>query len=231
MAVSYIKNPLIVALDVDDPSDALALAKQLRDSAGCYKVGPRLVLRSGPGLVRELAQIAPVFLDHKFYDIPSTMEGALRAAFDMGVTLATVHGSAGEETLRHLAVLQNELNEKRPFCILGVTVLTSVATTTDSERRAVADRINDLAGQVSRSGIGGLVCSPHEVAALKAKYPHLFFVTPGIRSAQDNMDDQQRTMSAGEAVRLGASGIVVGRPIYKSKDPANSARSILSELP
>ncbi|HEX4922576.1 MAG TPA: orotidine-5'-phosphate decarboxylase [Bdellovibrionales bacterium] len=230
MAANFVKNPLIVALDLDEPAEALAMAKQLRDSAGCFKVGPRLILRSGPGLIQELAQMAPVFLDFKFYDIPSTMEGALRAAFDMGVTLATIHASAGEETLKHLAGVQRELNKKRPFGILGVTVLTSVAARTEAEKKSVTDRISDLAGQVSSSGIAGLVCSAHEVAALRAKHPNLFFVTPGIRSAQDSLDDQQRTMTAGEAIRHGSSGIVVGRPIYRSPNPAQAARSILSEL-
>ncbi len=223
----FVKNPLIVALDVDDGEEALDLAIQLRDVAGCFKVGPRLVLRHGPELVEELSTFAPVFLDHKFYDIPSVMEASLRAAFDMGVTLATVHASAGAETLRQLAGLQKELSLIRPFCILGVTVLTSVKA---ENAEILQNQIRALAKTVAECGIGGLVCSPHEVAGLKALYPNLFYVTPGIRSATDNMDDQKRTMSAQEALKQGSSAVVVGRPILKAADPIRAAQNLLSEL-
>lgn len=217
---------MIVALDVESGREALELARGLKDFAGCLKVGPRLVLREGPGLVRELAQLAPVFLDHKFFDIPSVMEASLRAAFDIGVTLATVHASAGAATLKQLAKVEKELNVKRPFCVLGVTVLTSVS----GDEAEINKRVSQLASDVHTSGLGGLVCSPHEVAGLKEKFPNLFYVTPGIRSSTDSMDDQSRTMTGAEALRQGASAIVVGRPILKAADPIQAAGRLLKEL-
>lgn len=219
----FVKNPIIVALDIDDGREALSLARGMKDLAGCFKIGPRLVLRYGPEFVKELVSIGPVFLDHKFYDIPSTMEASLRATFDLGITLTTIHSSVGSETLMHLARVEKELNQKRPFCVLAVTVLTSTKLDGPSKVQA-------LASSVAASGTGGLVCSPHEVANLKASHPHLFYVTPGIRSSTDAMDDQQRTMSAADAIKQGASAIVVGRPILKANDPIRAVQNLLSEL-
>jgi orotidine-5'-phosphate decarboxylase len=224
-------NPLIVALDVDDADQALALAKKLRGVAGAYKIGPRLVLRhQGPKLVEDLSTLGPVFLDHKFYDIPNTVEYSLRAAFDMGITMATVHASMGLEALKKLKTLEDELNKKRPFLILSVTVLTSVQADTPKEIEDVKRRVKSLTSDVAASGLRGLVCSPHELAMLHETDSKMFFVTPGIRSSKDFLNDQKRVMSAAEARRNGASAVVVGRPILEAKDPVAYARELLAEM-
>jgi orotidine-5'-phosphate decarboxylase len=118
-------NPLIVALDVDTAEEALGLARLLKQKVGGVKVGPRLMVRFGAQLSLELAKICPVFIDNKYLDIPTTMDAAVRASFDAGATLVTVHAWAGSEALRLLAQTEAELNAKRPFKILAVTILTS----------------------------------------------------------------------------------------------------------
>jgi hypothetical protein len=116
------RNPIIAALDVDSRDQALKLADDLADVVGGFKVGPRLCLRYGQDLVKEVAARAPVFVDNKHFDIPSTMEAAVRASFEAGASLVTVHALSGREALTKMATLEKELSQKRPFKILAVTI-------------------------------------------------------------------------------------------------------------
>ena len=126
--VSPLKNPLIIALDVDTADECLNLAHTLKDVAGGFKLGPRLIVRYGEEIVKSCASLAPVFIDLKFLDIPSTMETSVRASFASGASLVTVHAWSGSEALKRLAKLEKELNTQRPFKILVVTILTSFNT-------------------------------------------------------------------------------------------------------
>lgn len=227
----FIKNPLIVALDVDSRDRALALVDELAEIAGAFKVGPRLNLRYGNSFVEEISKRAPVFVDNKHFDIPSTMESAVQASFDAGATLVTVHAQAGVEALMRLSELEKKFNEQRPFKILAVTVLTSFTEQTLPvvlKEQSIESHVQDLASLVQASGLDGIVCSPYELPVLKNK--NLFLVTPGVRFVEDGMQDQKRVMGPTEAIKAGASAIVVGRPILSAKNPFEAAMDYITAL-
>lgn len=212
-------SPLMVALDVDSDTEAERLADALEGVAGCLKLGPRLIHRYGEGFVKKMAAKAPVFVDCKFFDIPSTMEAAIRASFEAGATFATIHAMAGSTALKRLAEVEAELNRQRPFKILAVTILTSWSDQDFSEiyRKApILDQVTQLAKEVKQAGLSGLVCSPLELEALRGQ--GLYLVTPGVRLPEEAADDQTRIMSPQDALKAGASAFVVGRPIVKAQD-------------
>lgn len=231
--VSPLRNPLVVALDVDSAERALSLARSLKDIAGGFKLGPRLCLRYGMGLVKEIAQLGPVFMDNKHLDIPSTMEAAVRASFDAGASLLTVHVTSGREALLAMAKLEQELNKVRPFRILAVTILTSWGRESmppnfqDSE---VSEQVLSLVRWGTELGIRSFVCSPQEASLILQNLQNagLYLVTPGIRTSMDAHQDQKRAMGPQEALRAGASAIVVGRPIIEAADPVAAAISCLN---
>lgn len=225
------KNPIIVALDVDSREQALKLADQLADVVGGFKVGPRLCLRYGQDLVKEIAARGPVFVDNKHFDIPSTMEAAVRASFEAGATLVTVHALAGKEALTKMAAVEKELNQQRPFKILAVTILTSWdqnSMPSNLKQQPISQHVTDLASLVLESGMTGLVCSPHELDLLQNK--GLYLVTPGIRFSMDSLGDQKRVMGPAEAIHAGASALVVGRPIIEAKNPLETATDYVMAL-
>ena len=220
-------NPLIVALDVDSDTQALHLAEELQEFAGAFKIGPRLALRYGQSFCQKIAAYAPLFLDCKFFDIPSTMEAAVQASFYSGASLVTVHALSGAEALSRLAVLEKKLNEQRPFRILCVTILTSwdgKSFPVNFKIQSVAQHVQELASLVKSAGLTGLVCSAEELDLLSNQ--GLYLVTPGIRLDTDDKNEQKRTRSPYEALKAGASGLVVGRPIVLAKDPRAAAMEI-----
>lgn len=223
-----LKNPLMIALDVDTDTEAERLVGELAGVAGCFKLGPRLIHRYGQSFVQKIAKQGPVFVDCKFFDIPSTMEAAIRATFDSGATFATIHAMAGPTALARLAQVESELNKIRPFMILCVSILTSWSEKDFSEnfqKKSIQEHVQILAAQAKAAGLKGLVCSPHELAILQGKGHYL--VTPGVRLSTEPADDQTRIMSPTDALAGGASAYVVGRPIIQSKSPKNSARTYL----
>jgi len=225
------RNPIIAALDVDSRDQALKLADDLADVVGGFKVGPRLCLRYGQDLVKEIAARAPVFVDNKHFDIPSTMEAAVRASFEAGASLVTVHALSGREALTKMAALEKELNQKRPFKILAVTILTSWdqnSLPSILKQQPISQHVTDLAELVLSSGMTGLVCSPHELDLLQNK--GLYLVTPGIRFSMDSLGDQKRVMGPFEAIKSGASALVVGRPIIEAKNPRETATEYVMAL-
>lgn len=225
------RNPLIVALDVDGRDEALRMADSLANVAGGFKLGPRLCLRYGRAFVGEIAERAPVFMDNKHFDIPSTMEAAVRASFDSGASVVTVHALAGAEALQKMAVLEAQLNTIRPFRVLAVTILTSWDESSlppVMTKQPVGKHVVELADLCAGAGVKSLVCSPHELQVLGPK--NLFLVTPGIRFEKVSGEDQKRVMTAREALKLGASALVVGRPIVQAKDPAAAARDIVDSF-
>ncbi|MEQ1721597.1 MAG: orotidine-5'-phosphate decarboxylase [Pseudobdellovibrio sp.] len=228
----FLKNPIIVALDVDSKDDALKILDHVGDLVGGVKLGPRLVYRYGAELVTEIAEIAPVFVDNKYFDIPSTMVAAVRASFDAGATLVTVHALAGSEALKELHKLEVELNQIRAFKILAVTILTSwdkSSMPASFHSWSVENHVRSLTQEVYSSGLRGLVCSGHELEYLN--YPGLFKVTPGIRLSTDQCseqsEDQKRIMTPKQAIKAGASALVIGRPILKAHKPRETILDIL----
>jgi orotidine-5'-phosphate decarboxylase len=228
-----IKNPLCLSLDCNDLKTAEALLNQIDVPLGCIKVGPRLILREGPTAVKSIKKYAPVFLDFKFYDIPSTTIEAVRGAFDLGATLVTVHASLGAVALRELAQLEDELSKHRPFKILAVTVLTSYAQQSLPamwQQKPIEQLIQGFAKEVIDSGLTGLVCSPLEAASLRSHFPSSFLVTPGVRLAGAKVDDQSRVSTPKQAMQNGADLLVIGRPILESKNPSLAVKEILESL-
>jgi orotidine-5'-phosphate decarboxylase len=228
-----LKNPILLALDLDNGDEALALACRLANKVGGFKVGPRLCFRYGAKFVQKLSQMGPVFVDNKYFDIPSTMEASVQASFESGASLVTVHALAGEEALSRLVELEAKLNKQRAFRILAVTVLTSFSSETlpkPLKGHSVDGLVQTLAGQAYSAGIRGLVCSPHEVSQLKQNCPEAFLVTPGVRLEVDASEDQKRITTPEQAIANGASALVIGRSILKAEDPVEAAHNIFERI-
>ncbi|MEN0057310.1 MAG: orotidine-5'-phosphate decarboxylase [Bdellovibrio sp.] len=218
------RNPLILALDVDTRDQALRIADEVGEIVGGIKLGPRLCLRYGKELVQEMAERAPIFLDNKHFDIPSTMEAAVRASFDAGASLVTVHAMSGAEALKRMATVEKELNAQRPFRILAVTILTSwdqSSLPAVMREQPVSQHVVELVNLVQDAGLSGVVCSPQELDLLQGR--DLYLVTPGIRFSMQDSGDQKRIMGPKEALRKGASALVVGRPILEAKNIKETA--------
>lgn len=229
---NFLKNPVILALDVDSKDEALQIFKKVGTELGAVKVGPRLVYRYGADLIGELSKICPVFVDNKYFDIPSTMVSAVKASFEAGATLVTVHALAGREALTELSKLEKELNQIRPFQILAVTVLTSwdeSSMPSNMKSQTVQAHVSELVDLVYQCGLRGIVCSAQELEFLRAEkkyFDELYLVTPGIRWEQEVSTDQKRTMTPAQALQAGASALVIGRPILKAADPVGVVREI-----
>ena len=228
----FLRNPLILALDVDTKDDAMKILDHVGDLVGGVKLGPRLVYRYGASFVSEIAEIAPVFVDNKYFDIPSTMVAAVRASFDAGATLVTVHALAGRKALTELYRLETELNQIRPFKILAVTILTSWdkdSMAPNFHSWSIENHVRSLTQEIYSSGLRGMVCSGHELAYLN--YPGLYKVIPGIRlSTEQNQlqsEDQKRVMTPKQAMKAGASALVIGRPILQAHKPRETILDIL----
>lgn len=220
---------VIVALDGMDGPSALAFVDGIPELRW-VKVGLELFTLAGPEVVSALrARGLRLFLDLKFHDIPATMAGACRSAARLGAELITVHASAGREALieAQRGALQGAAAAgcSAPPTLLAVTVLTSWA-----EERLRAELqistplpayVRNLADLAAEAGIGGCVCSPQEVAALRRDHPEPFaLVTPGIRPLGSAAGDQARVMTPDQALAAGATRLVIGRPITASPDPA-----------
>jgi orotidine-5'-phosphate decarboxylase len=228
--VTVAKDRLIVALDAASVAEAERWVESLGDSVSFYKVGMELIYGGG-GLElaeRLIAAGKQVFIDLKLHDIPNTVERATARIATLGAHFLTVH--AYPQTMRAARAGAADSSLK----ILGVSVLTSSNDADLAEAgyalgvRALVER---RARQAAAAGLGGLVCSAEEVAALRAFLPTDFaLVTPGIRPAGADIGDQKRVATPGAAIRDGASHLVVGRPITSAADPRAAAEAIVAEM-
>ncbi len=232
------RNPVIAALDVPTAEKALELASQLAPAVGAFKIGSELFTSAGPDIVRRIRDTgAAVFLDLKFHDIPNTVAKAVAAAARLDVQMLTVHSSGGLEMMcaAEESALQTakQVGLNAPL-VLGVTVLTSLGNKALSEigcEPNVAKQVGRLTNLAIKAGLRGLVCSPLEVAGLRQILPsYIQLVTPGIRTGAEQADDQQRTLTASEAMEAGANWLVIGRPIYAAENPRSAAEKILASL-
>ncbi len=223
----------IVALDVNVPGEALALARRLREDCHFFKVGSALFTAGGPTIVRELRDGlgVDVFLDLKFHDIPNTVAGAVRSATALGARLVTVHASGGR------AMLLAAQEAAGPTCgVLAVTVLTSLssadlAAAWGRDRADAEEEALRMASDAASAGLHGVVCSGAEARAVSAAYgDRLAVLVPGVRLEGDVVNDQQRVVTPRLAQRAGARYVVIGRTVTAAADPVRAFRRVLIDL-
>lgn len=227
------RKRLIVALDVPDAASAGALVSRMEDTCQWFKVGLELFIAAGPAVLEPILKRGhSIFLDLKFHDIPNTVAGAVRSAASLGVRMMTVHAAGGPAMLAAARAALEGLPD--PPELLAVTVLTSMDSAQQDAvglDRSPASQVELLARMGLSEGYRGFVCSPQEVAALRALTgPDGVLVVPGIRPTGSGPGDQKRIATPAEALRSGASFLVVGRPITQTPDPAVAAEAILEEM-
>lgn len=227
-----------VALDTPVREHASRLTRKLANRIGGIKLGKESFTANGPEPARALKHFAPVFLDLKFHDIPNTVAGAVRAAMISEPAMLTLHASGGPAMMEAAATVAAECAKEQgctPPKLLGVTVLTSLD---DSDLEAVgqkgpvAEQVMRLARLAQASGLDGVICSPHEVRALReACGSDFMLVVPGIRPRWAmHGGDQKRVMTPAQAMAAGADLLVIGRPIVAAEDPGRAAERIAEEI-
>lgn len=232
------RERLIFALDVDRLDEAERYVKMLSSHVGVFKIGPRLFTSAG-SLVFDLihGMGGHVFLDLKFHDIPASVGAAAREVARQRVKMFTIHALGGGRMVREV---QQKLMESTlvpgspPPMALAVTILTSHSEDEVQALgfgRPIVEQVERLAKIAVDNGAQGIVASGHELPRLRAALPkHTVFVTPGIRDPSEQTLDQTRVMTAEEAVRAGATYIVVGRPIRDARDPVGAAERIVEQI-
>ncbi|MGB7070414.1 MAG: orotidine-5'-phosphate decarboxylase [Pyrinomonadaceae bacterium] len=230
---------LIVALDVDSAAKARGVVADLSGNVGAFKIGLQLFIAAGPSFVREVVETGEkVFLDLKFHDIPNTVAKAAIEAARLGVWMLNVHALGGSEMMKRTIGEVANVCEKEhlpPPKIIAVTVLTSadqsalweVGIQGEPESAAVM-----LARLAAKSGLDGVVASPHEISAIRNSIEdkELLIVTPGIRPGFATNDDQKRVMTPTAALAAGSDYLVIGRPIIQADDGAAALAKILEEI-
>jgi orotidine-5'-phosphate decarboxylase len=222
-------SEVILALDVPSREDALRLVDSVPE-ARWVKVGPVLLTGAGTALVGELVDRSlQVFLDLKWHDIPNTVAGAVAAAADLGVAMATVHTLGGPAMMTAAAQAAGQVS------VVGVTVLTSHtsaewALTLGRDDQPLGSEVTRLTQLARESGLDGVVCSPREIQSVREVLGEgSLIVTPGIRRNNDAAGDQARIATPEAAAAAGASHLVVGRPVILASDPRAAFRTIQEE--
>ncbi|HVA15084.1 MAG TPA: orotidine-5'-phosphate decarboxylase [Stellaceae bacterium] len=225
------RNPILCAIDTPDLARAQALIAATAGAVGGVKLGLEFFAAHGPAGIRSVAVGQKnLFLDLKLHDIPNTVAGAVRSSLALDPLLMTLHCAGGAAMMRAAVAARGSARTK----LLGVTVLTSL----DDSDLAATGQTGPAAAQVRRlavlaqtSGLDGVVCSPQEVAMLRAACGKSFLlVVPGIRPAGAAIGDQKRVQTPRDAIAAGADYLVIGRPITEAPDPAAAARSIAAEI-
>jgi len=224
---------IVIALDYANIQDALQFAEQLDPAICRLKVGKELFTAAGPKLVEALiAKGFGVFLDLKFHDIPTTVAKACETASRLGVWMLNVHASGGS-AMMEAAREGVERSGQKPI-LIAVTVLTSMNQEMLNEVGvvgSVSDQVLKLASLTQKSGLDGIVCSAQEAPMIRKALGDKFcLVTPGIRPADAALDDQSRVVTPSQALALGSSYLVIGRPITKSKNPLETLIKIHEEI-
>jgi len=226
---------LVVALDVATADEALNLARQLQGRVGMLKIGLELFCAEGPAFIGEIQKFAPVFLDLKLHDIPTTVQRAMKALLPLDPALIDIHVQGGPAMIEAAAeAVRAHRQQGGRTQLLGVTVLTSL----DREalaRLGQAGDPGDLALHLARlakdCGCDGVVCSAQEASSVRDACGQDFHrLTPGIRPRGGASQDQARVVSPAQALRNGSTWLVVGRPITRAQDPAAAAAAILAEM-
>ena len=226
-------SKIIVALDHADATSALNLAAKLDPNMCKLKVGKELFTAAGPTLIEQLVKKQfKVFLDLKFHDIPTTVAKACQAASNLGVWMLNVHACGGAAMMQAALEGVNKSNHQ-PF-LIAVTVLTSMDQSTLTSvgvSQKLDQQVLNLAKLSQQSGLHGVVCSGLEARLLKQNLPNDFLlITPGIRPSTANLDDQNRVLTPSQAVNMGASYLVIGRPITQAADPVVALMAIQHEI-
>lgn len=232
------KNPIICAIDTKDLEQAKNLCKAIAPNVGMVKLGLEFFTIHGASGVKEIAALGlPIFLDLKFHDIPNTVAEAVKSAVRLGVEIITIHTLGGLQMMQAAANAAKEesdkLGVKKPI-IVGVTVLTSMDDEdlkTIGLDRSAAQQVQLLAKLAKKSGLDGIVCSPHEIELVKSLCGKDFkTVVPGIRPENSDKGDQKRVMTPKQALTFGADYLVIGRPITKSENPTLASQQIANSL-
>lgn len=226
-------TPLIIALDYSSLDAALCMADQLDPKRCRVKVGKELFTRSGPAVLEALhGRGFEIFLDLKFHDIPNTVAGAVQAAAEQGVWMVNVHASGGRKMMETAAKRLDDHGLSTH--LIAVTVLTSMQSEDLHEVGIAAtpeEHVLRLAALTQQSGLGGVVCSAQEAAQIKALCGDDFLkVTPGIRPSFAAANDQQRIMTPSDAMRVGSTHLVIGRPVTQAEEPMMALAAIEAEL-
>ena len=227
-------SKIIVALDYEKESDALALVDQIDPSLCRLKVGKEMFTTLGMNFVKQLHQRNfDVFLDLKYHDIPNTVARAVRSAADLGVWMVDLHASGGLRMMEEAKRILEPYGKDAPL-LIAVTVLTSMEDLDLLQigiNASPREQVLRLAHLTQRAGLDGVVCSPQEVEILRNACGEDFkLVTPGIRPIGADFGDQRRVMTPTAAIRAGSDYLVIGRPITKADNPAEVLRSINASI-
>ena len=230
-------NPVFCAIDTPDLARAEQLAKALQGAVGGLKIGMEFFYAHGAtGYAALAAHGAPIFLDLKLHDIPNTVAAAVRALAPLQPALLNVHGAGGPAMMQAAADAAKQAADKGLAVptMLAVTVLTSLE---EADLHAIGvngtprEQVLRLAALAQKSGLDGVVCSAHEIEALRAELgPDFKLIVPGIRPAGSATHDQKRVMTPQAAHQAGADILVIGRAITQADDPAQAAQAIADEL-
>ena len=238
MNTTHRSTELIVALDFPKSDRALHLVEALSGLPVIYKVGFELFMGNGPEVVRELVhRKCRVFLDLKFHDIPNTVARAARQAALLHVEMFSLHLAGGSSMVKAVAQELADIPSLRPK-VLGVSVLTSfddvrwaeVTKSMTGHAVDVTDSVTGLLTHASAWGADGVICSAHELEAIREQAPSIYTVVPGIRPEGWSSNDQARVVTPAQARALGADAIVMGRPITESQSPRQVVESVLKDL-
>ncbi len=232
---------IFCAIDTPDTDEAVDLITRLSPVLSCFKLGLEFFVAQGPDGIakarRAAGAKAKIFLDLKLHDIPNTVAGAVRSAVRAQVDFLTIHTSGGRAMMMAaMAAAADEAAARgvTPPKILGVTVLTNLdSTDLESVGQMLPPRqqVLKLAQLAMEAKLDGLVCSSHELSVLREALGYKpVLVVPGIRPAGADAGDQKRIMTPKEALALGASYLVIGRPITLADDPVAAARAIVESL-
>lgn len=229
-----VASKLIIALDFEHLNSALTLIEQLDPTTTALKVGNEMFTRFGPEFIRQLsAKHFKVFLDLKFHDIPHTVERACKASADLGVWMLNVHASGGLAMMQAARQALESYGATRPL-LIAVTVLTSMGTTdlpSIGVHTSLQEQVSELSHLTQLAGLDGVVCSAHEVSAIKARCGERFLtITPGIRLSGDQQDDQTRIVTPDLALQAGSDYLVIGRPITQAANPAKIVQDLLESI-